>query len=217
MTRPAARAPREARPLGLARTLEIADERRAADDTRKLLVRMRDGATVETVLIPGVTGPKGQLPSPVDADGGRGRRRGRRACPLADDEPVRVTQCISTQVGCAMGCVFCASGVAGLKRHLGADEIVAQVLAGRARLDPGERLSNVVYMGMGEPLANYDATVRSLRLLTHPDGHRPLCTTHHRLDERPRPGDRPPRRRLRAARSASRSRSTRPTTRRARA
>jgi 23S rRNA (adenine2503-C2)-methyltransferase len=86
------------------------------------------------------------------------------------DEPVRVTQCISTQVGCAMGCVFCASGVAGLKRHLGADEIIAQVLAGRARLDAGERLSNVVYMGMGEPLANYDATARSLRLLTHPDG-----------------------------------------------
>jgi 23S rRNA (adenine2503-C2)-methyltransferase len=69
-----------------------------------------------------------------------------------------------------MGCIFCASGVAGLKRHLGADEIIAQVLAGRARLDPGERLSNVVYMGMGEPLANYDATARSLRLLTHPDG-----------------------------------------------
>jgi 23S rRNA (adenine2503-C2)-methyltransferase len=90
--------------------------------------------------------------------------------PPEPNQPVRVTQCISTQVGCAMGCIFCASGVAGLKRHLGADEIIAQVLAGRARLDPGERLSNVVYMGMGEPLANYDATARSLRLLTHPDG-----------------------------------------------
>jgi 23S rRNA (adenine2503-C2)-methyltransferase len=69
-----------------------------------------------------------------------------------------------------MGCVFCASGVAGWKRHLGPDEIVAQVLVGRARLDPGERLSNVVYMGMGEPLHNYEATARSLRLLTYPDG-----------------------------------------------
>jgi 23S rRNA (adenine2503-C2)-methyltransferase len=69
-----------------------------------------------------------------------------------------------------MGCVFCASGVAGLKRHLGADEIMAQVLLGRALLGEGERLRNVVYMGMGEPLANYDATARSLRLLTHPDG-----------------------------------------------
>ena len=83
---------------------------------------------------------------------------------------IRVTQCISTQVGCAMGCVFCASGVAGLKRNLGADEIVAQVIAGRARLDAGERLRNVVFMGMGEPLANYAATARSLRLLTHTDG-----------------------------------------------
>jgi 23S rRNA (adenine2503-C2)-methyltransferase len=83
---------------------------------------------------------------------------------------IRVTQCISTQVGCAQGCVFCASGVAGLKRNLGADEIVAQVLTGRARLDAGERLTNVVYMGMGEPLANYEATARSLRLLTHPEG-----------------------------------------------
>ena len=155
--------------LELPRTLEVADKRRAADDTRKLLVRMRDGATVETVLIPGVTGPRGSLPSPVEAME-EGDDEG-------DDEPqveagaaVRVTQCISTQVGCAMGCVFCASGVAGIKRNLGADEIVAQVLAGRARLDAGERLSNVVYMGMGEPLANYEATARSLRLLMHPDG-----------------------------------------------
>ena len=158
--------------LELARTLEITQERRAADDTRKLLVRMRDGATVETVLIPGVTGPKGQLPSPVEATGDAmeaGDDEGDEDPPEAD-EPVRVTQCISTQVGCAMGCIFCASGVAGLKRHLGADEIIAQVLAGRTRLDAGERLSNVVYMGMGEPLANYEATARSLRLLTHPDG-----------------------------------------------
>ncbi|HEX3345404.1 MAG TPA: 23S rRNA (adenine(2503)-C(2))-methyltransferase RlmN, partial [Polyangiaceae bacterium] len=158
--------------LGLPQTLEIAQERRAADGTRKLLVRLRDGATVETVLIPGVTGRKGQLPSPVDTAGDAmeaGDDEGDDE-PPAEDEPVRVTQCISTQVGCAMGCVFCASGVAGLKRHLGADEIVAQVLAGRGRLDPTERLSNVVYMGMGEPLANYEATARSLRLLTHPDG-----------------------------------------------
>jgi 23S rRNA (adenine2503-C2)-methyltransferase len=158
--------------LELPRTLEIAQERRAADDTRKLLVRMKDGATVETVLIPGVTGPKGQLPSPVDgaSDAMEAGDDDGDEEPPEQGEPVRVTQCISTQVGCAMGCVFCASGVAGLKRHLGADEIVAQVLAGRARLDAGERLSNVVYMGMGEPLANYDSTARSLRLLTHPDG-----------------------------------------------
>jgi 23S rRNA (adenine2503-C2)-methyltransferase len=83
---------------------------------------------------------------------------------------VPVTQCISTQVGCAMGCVFCASGVAGLKRHMRPDEIVAQVLVGRSRLDPDEQLRNVVLMGMGEPLHNYEATARALRLLTHPEG-----------------------------------------------
>ena len=157
--------------LDLPRTLEVAEERRAADDTRKLLVRLRDGATVETVLIPGVTGPKGRLPSPVLAmEEGDEEEDETEDAVRQGAEPVRVTQCISTQVGCAQGCVFCASGVAGLKRNLGADEIVAQVLAGRARLDQGERLSNVVYMGMGEPLANYEATARSLRILTHPEG-----------------------------------------------
>jgi 23S rRNA (adenine2503-C2)-methyltransferase len=159
--------------LELPQTLVVADERRAADGTRKLLVRTRDGMTVETVLIPGVTGPRGRLPSPVPEmpameEGDDDDEE--EATPAAEDEPVRVTQCISTQVGCAQGCVFCASGVAGLKRNLGADEIVAQVLLARASLGEGERLSNVVYMGMGEPLANYEATERSLRLLTHPEG-----------------------------------------------
>ena len=82
----------------------------------------------------------------------------------------RVTQCISTQVGCAMGCVFCASGVAGLKRHLGAHEIVAQVLLGKRVLEGREEVRNIVLMGMGEPLHNYEATARALRLMTHPLG-----------------------------------------------
>jgi 23S rRNA (adenine2503-C2)-methyltransferase len=69
-----------------------------------------------------------------------------------------------------MGCVFCASGVAGLKRHLGPEEIVAQVLLGRSLLEEGEQLRNVVLMGMGEPLHNYDATARALKLLILPDG-----------------------------------------------
>jgi len=165
--------------LGIAGTIRVTDERRAADDTRKLLTVFRDGATVETVLIPSAPGSRGALPSPlkegsadVDADA---------AAAVDDDDdeseaapeaggPVRVTQCISTQVGCAMGCVFCASGVAGLRRNLGADEIVAQVAIGRSRLGSHERLRNVVFMGMGEPLHNYAATALSLRLLTHPEG-----------------------------------------------
>ena len=163
---------------GLGPVLEITSERRSLDSTRKLLVRMKDGATVETVLIPGVSGKKSTLPSPLEALADGGGLEDADAAAAVDDEddvaedagPVRVTQCISTQVGCAMGCVFCASGVAGLKRHMGPDEIVAQVLLGRSRLDEGEQLRNVVLMGMGEPLHNYDSTVRALRLLTHPDG-----------------------------------------------
>ena len=73
----------------------------------------------------------------------------------------RFTQCISTQVGCAMGCAFCASGSRGVVRSLTADEIVAEYLAGRKF---GE-ITNIVVMGMGEPFANYDATMRALKLI----------------------------------------------------
>lgn len=73
----------------------------------------------------------------------------------------RFTQCISTQVGCAMGCAFCASGARGVVRSLTADEIVAEYMAGR-RL--GE-ITNIVVMGMGEPFMNYDGTMRALRLI----------------------------------------------------
>ena len=73
----------------------------------------------------------------------------------------RFTQCISTQVGCAMGCAFCASGSRGVVRSLTADEIVAEYMAGRAI---GE-ITNIVVMGMGEPFANYDETMRALKLI----------------------------------------------------
>jgi 23S rRNA (adenine2503-C2)-methyltransferase len=158
---------------------------RSSDDTRKLVVRLADDAPIETVLIPRVSGRnkfEGGLPSAGSDDG----ETDADAAAIDDDDDdgdeheasdtagatptTRVTQCISTQVGCAMGCVFCASGVAGLKRHLGPEEIVGQVLLAKAALDPGEELRNVVYMGMGEPLNNYAATKRSLELLTHPDG-----------------------------------------------
>ena len=73
----------------------------------------------------------------------------------------RFTQCISTQVGCGMGCAFCASGANGVVRSLAADEIVAEYMAGRAL---GE-ITNIVVMGMGEPFANYDETMRALKLI----------------------------------------------------
>jgi len=165
--------------FGLDKVLTVADVRRGRDGTRKLLARLEDGATVETVLIPEFSGSKERLPSPLPSlDGDRGEFGSDDDDEDDEDDAndatgqgyVRVAQCVSTQVGCAMGCSFCASGVAGWKRHLGADEIVAQVLAGRCQLETGERLRSVVFMGMGEPLHNYDATVRAIRLLSHGEG-----------------------------------------------
>ena len=80
----------------------------------------------------------------------------------------RLTLCVSTQVGCGFGCAFCFTGTMGLERNLSAGEIVGQVVAARQGLAAGERITHIVYMGMGEPLANYTATVKSLRLLTDP-------------------------------------------------
>src|SRR5262245_32887941 len=80
----------------------------------------------------------------------------------------RLTLCVSTQVGCGFGCAFCFTGTMGLERNLSAGEIVAQVMVARRGLAPGDRITHIVYMGMGEPLANYAATVKSLRLLTDP-------------------------------------------------
>ena len=83
----------------------------------------------------------------------------------------RHTTCISTQVGCALGCVFCATGQSGFVRNLTPGEIVEQVLYFAHLLKAeGERLTNVVLMGMGEPLANYEATWQAIETLTHDDG-----------------------------------------------
>ena len=82
----------------------------------------------------------------------------------------RLTLCVSTQVGCGFGCAFCLTGTMGLVRNLTAGEIVGQVWAARATLEPGARLTHVVFMGMGEPLANYAATVKALRILVAPLG-----------------------------------------------
>ena len=83
----------------------------------------------------------------------------------------RHTACISTQAGCAMGCPFCATGQGGFERNLTAGEIVAQVLFfARELAASDQRVTNVVFMGMGEPLANYDATWSAIRRLNDPDG-----------------------------------------------
>jgi len=115
----------------------------ASDDglTTKLLLRMADGILIETVLM--------QYPDP----GGHPRS----------------TVCVSTQAGCAMGCVFCATGQMGFERNLKAEEVVSQVVhIARVLRERREHVTNIVFMGMGEPLANYTETVRAIRILTDP-------------------------------------------------
>ncbi|MEZ6040229.1 MAG: 23S rRNA (adenine(2503)-C(2))-methyltransferase RlmN [Planctomycetaceae bacterium] len=89
-------------------------------------------------------------------------------CVLMRD-PGRRTVCISTQVGCAMGCVFCASGLLGVKRNLNAAEIFEQVLALHRLMKDDEQITNVVVMGIGEPLANYESLMAALDVLTAED------------------------------------------------
>jgi 23S rRNA (adenine2503-C2)-methyltransferase len=156
--------------------LELVKLQGAADSTRKFLWRLHDGALIESVLIP--------------------------ANPALYGEPSdRHTLCVSTQVGCAYGCKFCASGLDGWKRNLTADEIVEQVLAVErwqaretaAATAPGtpalaeaasetaspsvapaaaplRLVNNLVVMGMGEPLANYEQLLKGLRILNAPWG-----------------------------------------------
>lgn len=120
------------------RPLTAVKETGSRDSTRKLLFRLPDDQMIETVLIPA---------SPALY----GRRSDRR------------TICISSQVGCAYGCKFCASGLDGFKRNLTAGEIVAQFLAGEEFSK--EKISNVVFMGMGEPFANYGNLMRAIEIL----------------------------------------------------
>jgi len=155
--------------VGLCEPVGVAEVLRSKDGTRKLLLALSGGGLVECVLIPMSSSPgaaEEAADEPLDADAAAANFE-------QDDVSTpreRVTLCISTQHGCAMGCVFCASGQAGLQRGLTADEIVAQVLVAKRYLEPDEDLRNLVFMGMGEPLHHYDETVRAIRLITHPEG-----------------------------------------------
>ncbi len=81
----------------------------------------------------------------------------------------RLTLCLSTQVGCAFGCRFCLTGKIGWKRDLSVSEIVNQILCARETLGGKSSITNIVLMGMGEPLANYDNTLKAIHLMHHPD------------------------------------------------
>lgn len=89
--------------------------------------------------------------------------------PVQNNTHPRSTVCVSTQVGCPMGCIFCATGQMGFEKNLRAEEIVSQVIHfARLLRNRDEHVTNLVFMGMGEPLANYDETIRAVRILTHP-------------------------------------------------
>lgn len=116
-----------------------AAEHSERDRTRKFLFRLLDGAAIESVLIP--------------AEDAEGRLQ-------------RLTLCVSTQVGCPLGCAFCATASLRLRRNLNAAEIVDQLL--QVRAVTGERITNVVFMGMGEPLLNLEAVLTTVRIWTEP-------------------------------------------------
>lgn len=119
-------------------SLEVVRVLGSEDTTRKFLLRLADGALIESVLIPA---------SPA----------------LYGETSDRRTLCVSTQVGCAYGCKFCASGLDGWSRNLNAAEIVEQVL--KAEEISGERVNNIVFMGMGEPLANFANVMKAVEII----------------------------------------------------
>src|SRR5258706_8380538 len=135
----------------------VRSEMHSKDDrTRKILLELADGKLIESVLM---------LYPPLKENSGR------------------ATVCVSTQAGCAFGCTFCATGQMGFDRHLSAGEIVAQVLyfarelranpwtaAGLPRSAPIDHITNIVLMGMGEPLTNYNNVLQALRILNSSEG-----------------------------------------------
>lgn len=114
----------------------------SADGTKKFLFRLSDGREIETVLIPSES---------VEEDGA----------------PKRLTLCVSTQVGCALNCKFCATASLKMKRNLSAGEIVEQFLQAQQHSD--KPITNLVFMGMGEPMLNYDNVMKSVEIFTHDD------------------------------------------------
>jgi 23S rRNA (adenine2503-C2)-methyltransferase len=127
--------------------LRVLKQRVSRDGTRKFLLELNDKKKVETVVIP-----------------------------QSNDKNARYTLCLSSQVGCLVGCSFCATGRSGFQRNLLASEMVGQVLGSNRelarRLKAGEErlISSIVYMGMGEPMFNYDEVIKSIRILNDSNG-----------------------------------------------
>ncbi len=116
------------------------------DNTTKFLFQLKDGKRIESVLIPPATSYQNGAASD-------------------EDEQKRLTLCVSTQVGCPLDCVFCATGTMGFGRNLTAGEIVDQVL--QTKKFTGKKITNIVFMGMGEPLMNYDNVMNAIDILVN--------------------------------------------------
>jgi len=140
-------------------TLTPVHQVKAKDGTVKVLFRLNDGKTVETALMKFVE-------PAASASGG----------PVNKTRSYRYTVCLSTQVGCPIGCPFCATGQQGFERNLTPGEIIDQVLyfarwlQDQSKGREGDKIDNIVFMGMGEPLANYDALWQAISMLNSPDG-----------------------------------------------
>lgn len=152
MTNIAKEARAELAEVAAAPDLELVSRQESADGTIKYLWRCTDGSEIESVMIPDEDRP----------DGLKDRR----------------TLCVSTQVGCAMACTFCLTGDMGLKRNLRPGEIASQPLQVQQDLGPDRRITNIVMMGMGEPLHNYDNLVLALGNLLDEDA---LGYSHRRI------------------------------------
>lgn len=140
--------------------LEVVERRRAADGFVKYLFRLPDGHLVETVRIP--------LPASEDTKALKERRRRGEAGRLEPLPTHKYTVCLSSQVGCALACDFCATGRLGAIRSLATWEILAQLRQVAAEADHPVR--GAVFMGMGEPFLNYDAVIRAARVICDPAG-----------------------------------------------
>jgi 23S rRNA (adenine2503-C2)-methyltransferase len=159
------------------RPLAVDAVQEAADGTRKLRFRTSDGRAIESVLIPDenrvepldvrLAQARGSATSLDDDDDEESEEARRRRLPgrLLRD---KLTLCVSSQVGCALDCAFCATATLGFTRHLSPGEIVEQVY--RTTQIAGRRPTNLVFMGMGEPMHNFDGVSRALSLLQHPWG-----------------------------------------------
>jgi 23S rRNA (adenine2503-C2)-methyltransferase len=125
--------------------LSLLTQQRSSDNTTKFLFQLTDGAKIESVLIP---------PSTAFRDRAASR----------EDEQLRLTLCVSTQVGCPLDCKFCATATMGYVRNLTASEIVDQIL--QARKISGKKITNVVFMGMGEPMMNYENVMKAVEIIS---------------------------------------------------